>query len=137
MTAFIAYYRVSTDRQGASGLGLEAQRAAVLRHINTGQLAAQYTEIESGKQHTNRPQLLAALQECRRKKATLDSEARPARAQRRVYLRADGERRGFRMLRQPTPTGSCYTCWPRSRNTIASTFHIARKRRLPPRRPEA
>jgi len=71
MPDFIAYYRVSTDRQGASGLGLEAQRAAVLRHIATGQLAAEYTEVESGKKHTNRPQLLAALQECRRRKATL------------------------------------------------------------------
>jgi DNA invertase Pin-like site-specific DNA recombinase len=40
MPDFIAYYRVSTDRQGATGLGLEAQRAAVLRHIATGQLAA-------------------------------------------------------------------------------------------------
>ena len=69
--SYIAYYRVSTDRQGASGLGLEAQRAAVLRHIGAGQLATEYTEIESGKQHSNRPQLLAALQECRRKKATL------------------------------------------------------------------
>jgi DNA invertase Pin-like site-specific DNA recombinase len=68
---FIAYYRVSTDRQGTSGLGLEAQRAAVLRHIATGQLAAEYMEIESGKKHTNRPELLAALQECRRRKATL------------------------------------------------------------------
>jgi DNA invertase Pin-like site-specific DNA recombinase len=71
MTVFIAYYRVSTDRQGASGLGLEAQRAAVLRHIGAGKLAAEYTEVESGKKHTNRPQLLAALQECRRKKVTL------------------------------------------------------------------
>jgi DNA invertase Pin-like site-specific DNA recombinase len=65
---FIAYYRVSTDRQGASGLGLEAQRTAVLRHIGACQLAAEYTEVESGKKHTNRPQLLAALQECRRKR---------------------------------------------------------------------
>jgi DNA invertase Pin-like site-specific DNA recombinase len=71
MAAHIAYYRVSTDRQGASGLGLEAQRAAVLRHIGAGKLAAEYTEVESGKKHTNRPQLLAALQECRRRKATL------------------------------------------------------------------
>lgn len=71
MTGFIAYYRVSTDRQGASGLGLEAQREAVQRHIGAGKLAAEYTEVESGKKHTNRPQLLAALQECRRKKATL------------------------------------------------------------------
>lgn len=71
MTAFIAYYRVSTDRQGASGLGLDAQRAAVARHIAPAALLTEYTEIESGKRHTNRPQLLAALQECRRRKATL------------------------------------------------------------------
>ena len=71
MSVFIAYYRVSTDRQGASGLGLEAQRAAVLQHVGTGKLAAEYTEVESGKKHTNRPELLAALQECKRKKATL------------------------------------------------------------------
>ncbi len=54
MTAFIAYYRVSTDRQGASALGLEAQRTAVLRHIGTRQLAAEYTEVESGKKHSTR-----------------------------------------------------------------------------------
>jgi DNA invertase Pin-like site-specific DNA recombinase len=71
MTVFIAYYRVSTPKQGISGLGLEAQRAAVLHHIGPGQLAGEYVEVESGKKHTNRPQLLAALQECRRKKATL------------------------------------------------------------------
>jgi DNA invertase Pin-like site-specific DNA recombinase len=71
MTAYIAYYRVSTDRQGASGLGLEAQRTAVARHIAPAVLHTEYTEVESGKQHTNRPQLLAALQECRRRKATL------------------------------------------------------------------
>lgn len=50
MPDFIAYYRVSTDRQGASGRGLEAQRAAVLRHIATGRLAAEYTEVESGQE---------------------------------------------------------------------------------------
>jgi DNA invertase Pin-like site-specific DNA recombinase len=71
MKLFIAYYRVSTDRQGASGLGLEAQRLAVLQHTGGGKLSAEYTEVESGKKHTNRPQLLAALEECRRKKATL------------------------------------------------------------------
>lgn len=48
---FIAYYRVSTDGQGRSGLGLEAQRQAVANYLNGGswQLVAEYTEIESGK----------------------------------------------------------------------------------------
>lgn len=70
--AFIAYYRVSTDRQGASGLGLDAQRQAVAAYLSRsdGQLAAEYTEIESGKRNT-RPQLQAALQECKKRKAVL------------------------------------------------------------------
>ncbi|BDC53215.1 resolvase (plasmid) [Bryobacterales bacterium F-183] len=71
MGDFVAYYRVSTDRQGASGLGLEAQRQAVMRQVGGGQLIAEYTEIESGRRHTNRPQLLAALQECRKRRAVL------------------------------------------------------------------
>ena len=71
MADFIAYYRVSTDRQGASGLGLDAQRQAVAGFVGTGQLVAEFTEIESGRRHTNRPQLLAALQECRKRRAVL------------------------------------------------------------------
>ena len=43
MADFIAYYRVSTDRQGASGLGLAAQREAVARFLDSGQLVAEYT----------------------------------------------------------------------------------------------
>jgi DNA invertase Pin-like site-specific DNA recombinase len=70
--AFIAYYRVSTDRQGASGLGLEAQAAAVAAHVarSGGALLAEFTEIESGARK-KRPQLHAALAECQRRKATL------------------------------------------------------------------
>ena len=68
---FVAYYRVSTDCQGASGLGLDAQRQAVVHHAGSGQLVAEYTEIESGRRHTNRPQLLAALAECRKRRAVL------------------------------------------------------------------
>jgi len=68
---FVAYYRVSTDRQGVSGLGLDAQRQAVASQVNGGQLVAEFTEIESGRRHTNRPQLLAALDECRKIRATL------------------------------------------------------------------
>lgn len=71
MKDFIAYYRVSTERQGASGLGLDAQRQAVARHIGSGQLVAEFTEIESGKKYTNRPQLQAALTECRKRRVVL------------------------------------------------------------------
>ena len=70
---FIAYYRVSTDRQGRSGLGLEAQREAVTRYLNGGnwQLLDEFVEVESGKRDDNRPQLAAALAACRKQKATL------------------------------------------------------------------
>lgn len=69
---FIAYFRVSTDRQGQSGLGLEAQRKAVMDYLNGGnwKLVAEYTEVESGKRN-DRPELSAALAACRRQKAKL------------------------------------------------------------------
>ena len=69
---FVAYYRVSTDRQGRSGLGLEAQKKAVLDHLNGGnwKLLAEYTEVETGKRN-DRPQLEAAIALCRRRKAKL------------------------------------------------------------------
>lgn len=71
MTRFVAYYRVSTDRQGQSGLGLEAQRAAVAGFVaGRGELTAEFTEVESG-QKAERPQLAAALDACRRARATL------------------------------------------------------------------
>jgi DNA invertase Pin-like site-specific DNA recombinase len=62
----VAYYRVSTKAQGQSGLGLEAQRAAVAEHVRTtnSTLQSEYTEIESGKVNS-RPQLAAALAQCR------------------------------------------------------------------------
>jgi hypothetical protein len=57
---FVAYYRVSTDKQGKSGLGLEAQREAVRRYLNGGSwsLADEVTEVESGKRN-DRPGRLA------------------------------------------------------------------------------
>lgn len=68
----VAYYRVSTNQQGKSGLGLEAQQEAVRLFAEREgyQVTAHFTEIESGKKD-KRPQLLAALDQCRKKKATL------------------------------------------------------------------
>lgn len=64
--AFIAYYRVSTARQGRSGLGLEAQRKAVHDYLNGGdwRLLGEFTEVETGKSVT-RPELSKALARCR------------------------------------------------------------------------
>jgi DNA invertase Pin-like site-specific DNA recombinase len=69
---FVSYYRVSTAQQGASGLGLEAQREAVSRHVAGagGVIVADFTEIESGKK-SDRPQIAAALAACRLRHATL------------------------------------------------------------------
>ena len=69
---FIAYYRVSTDRQGKSGLGLAAQRKAVEDYLNGGRwtLVNEFTEIESGKRN-DRPELEKALAACKKQKARL------------------------------------------------------------------
>src|SRR6516225_11879365 len=69
---FIAYYRVSTERQGRSGLGLEAQQAAVHRHLATfgGSLIGEHIEVETGKRN-KRPELHAALAACRRHRVKL------------------------------------------------------------------
>jgi DNA invertase Pin-like site-specific DNA recombinase len=63
---WISYLRVSTDRQGKSGLGIEAQRQAVADFLNGGdwQLAKEFVEVESGKR-ADRPQLAAAIKACR------------------------------------------------------------------------
>ena len=69
---YVAYFRVSTDKQGASGLGLEAQRSAVLDFINGNgdKLIAEYTEIESGKRN-DRPELQRAISHAKKEKAVL------------------------------------------------------------------
>lgn len=69
---YVGYVRVSTDRQGDSGLGLEAQRKAIGEFLKggKGRLIAEFTEVESGKLNS-RPQLAAAVEACKRHKAIL------------------------------------------------------------------
>jgi len=73
---YVGYYRVSTEKQGKSGLGLEAQQTAVEAFIaNKGdadaKLVASFTEVESGKRSDNRPELTKALEHARLTGATL------------------------------------------------------------------
>lgn len=72
MKIAVPYYRVSTERQGYSGLGLDAQRKAVHDYAaaNSLQLLTEYREIESGRKN-NRPILRKAIEECKRNHAIL------------------------------------------------------------------
>ena len=69
---FVSYYRVSTDKQGKSGLGLDAQKAAVADRLNGGrwQIVGEFIEVESGKR-ASRPQLDTAIAACKKHKAKL------------------------------------------------------------------
>lgn len=73
---YVAYYRVSTQKQGLSGLGLEAQETAVLNHLKNSisELVATFTEIETAKGANaleKRPQLRKAIELCRKQGACL------------------------------------------------------------------
>jgi DNA invertase Pin-like site-specific DNA recombinase len=69
---FVSYIRVSTAEQGQSGLGLEAQRQAVNEYVSrvSCEVIDQFVEVESGSRN-DRPQLKAAIDLCKRQKATL------------------------------------------------------------------
>ena len=72
MKKFVAYYRVSTAKQGASGLGLEAQEEAVKRLVEFkgGEIVTSYREVESGAKN-DRPELAAAMKQAKKERATL------------------------------------------------------------------
>ena len=70
MKNYIAYYRVSTKKQGVSGLGLDAQKQAVQLFINDGDIIESFTEVESGKKD-QRLELEKAILACREMDATL------------------------------------------------------------------
>jgi DNA invertase Pin-like site-specific DNA recombinase len=67
---FVAYLRVSTRRQGASGLGLQAQQEIIQKHLNGDSPIAEFIEVESGRKY-DRPKLHEALELCKKEKATL------------------------------------------------------------------
>lgn len=69
-TPVVTYLRVSTDRQGQSGLGLDAQRSAVAIYVAARPVLGEFVEVESGRKD-NRPQLAAALSLCRQRRAVL------------------------------------------------------------------
>jgi DNA invertase Pin-like site-specific DNA recombinase len=72
MTKYIAYYRVSTAKQGKSGLGLEAQEHTTTNYVKrvNGALIGSFMDVESGSKN-NRPELQKALRECRLTGGTL------------------------------------------------------------------
>jgi len=95
MKHYVTYLRVSTARQGASGLGLEAQRTAVLNCIaaERGELLAEVIEVESGKAD-KRPKLAEALDLCKRTGATLlIARLDRLKPKRRFFIPAKRQRR--------------------------------------------
>jgi DNA invertase Pin-like site-specific DNA recombinase len=96
---FVSYLRVSTDKQGRSGLGLEAQREPVASYLNGGRwtLVAEYVETESGKR-ADRPKLKAALAHSKALGATL------------VFAKLDRLTRNVDLLRSLVGTWCSATC---------------------------
>src|SRR3954468_18761593 len=106
---FIAYARVSTERQGRSGLGLEAQQAAIHAFLRAGDrlLAPIYVEVESGRR-TDRPELAKALEQCRVTGATL-LIAKLDRLSRDAYFLLGLARAGVEFVAADMPTANRLT----------------------------
>jgi DNA invertase Pin-like site-specific DNA recombinase len=108
----IAYLRVSTAKQGQSGLGLEAQMAAITAHAELSgcRLIATYTEVETGKRDDmdNRPELLKAIAHAKRSKATLVI-AKMDRLARSVYVLATLHKSSVEFTACDNPTANRLT----------------------------
>lgn len=95
MSGYIIYYRVSTKKQGESGLGLNAQRAFIDHYYRDKTILAEFVEIRSGKMIQNRPELQKAIALCQQHKATLvvakiDRLSRNTEQALQIYRELDG-----------------------------------------------
>jgi DNA invertase Pin-like site-specific DNA recombinase len=108
----VGYYRVSTMEQGRSGLGLEAQEAAVQAYVAAHgcDLIGGYTEVETGKRDTlaNRPELRKAIAHAKRSRATLVI-AKLDRLARSVYVTAELHRSAVDFVAVDNPTANRMT----------------------------
>jgi DNA invertase Pin-like site-specific DNA recombinase len=108
----VAYYRVSTERQGQSRLGLEGQQTAVKHHVSvTGcELVGEYTEVESSHRDDldNRPELRKAIRHAKRSKATLVI-AKLDRLARSVFVTAELMKSGVEFVACDNPTANRLT----------------------------
>jgi DNA invertase Pin-like site-specific DNA recombinase len=105
----VAYRRVSTDKQGRSGLGLEAQEADIAAHVASSgcELIATYTEVESGR-HADRPELARAISHAKRSKAILVI-AKLDRLSRNVAFIANLMESGVEFVACDNPTAGKFT----------------------------
>jgi DNA invertase Pin-like site-specific DNA recombinase len=138
----IAYYRVSTARQGESGLGLEAQRSKVeaLAAERGASIAAEFVEVESGRK-ADRPQLAAAMAEARKRGAVvavakLDRLARDAELV--LRLSREAECKGFGgLLFADLPEADCTTAAGRLLLSLMASVAEFEGRRISERTKEA
>ncbi len=138
----IAYYRVSTARQGDSGLGLEAQRAKVeaMAAEKGGEIIAEFVEVESGRK-TDRPQLAAAMNQARKLGAVvavakLDRLARDAELV--LRLSREAEKNGFGgLLFADLPEADCTTAAGRLLLSLMASVAEFEGRRISERTKEA
>jgi Resolvase, N terminal domain len=122
VTRYAVYLRVSTARQGASGLGIEAQREAVARYVTDagGQIVAEVVETESGKQ-SNRPELARALAVCRAHRVTL-LIAKLDRSTRNVAFIAGLMEAGVPFVAADMPTAP--PSWPSDREAVRNGHRL-------------
>jgi predicted site-specific integrase-resolvase len=71
MEKYVAYYRVSTQKQGENGLGIQAQKNAVLNFVGDKEIIAEYTEVETGTAKKKREEIYKAIEFAKKEKAIL------------------------------------------------------------------